>query len=206
MDHFTTLSDYRTRVADIYAAVRQAPEPSVAWATWRSSRDTLFATHPQSPLEPADRSHGYQAPFLPYDPAFRVSAPLMELPSAHGPAVDITHSGAGKTPFTPVGTVSGVLPTGSFALTVYWLNSYGGGLFLPFRDATNGAGTYGGGRYLLDTVKSADLGSDRRGLVLDFNFAYHPSCVHSSQWSCPLAPVENHLAIGVPAGEQLCSD
>jgi uncharacterized protein (DUF1684 family) len=206
MDHFTTLSDYRTRVADLYAQVRQNPEPPGAWATWRSSRDILFSTHPQSPLEPADRPGGYQAPFLPYDPAFRVSAPLMESVSADGPSVNIAHSDTGKTPFAPVGTVSGVLPTGPFSLTVYWLDSYGGGLFVPFRDTTNGTGTYGGGRYLLDTVKGADLGSDDRGLVLDFNFAYHPSCVHSYQWSCPLAPPENHLAIDVPAGEQLGSE
>jgi hypothetical protein len=84
-----------------------------------------------------------------------------------------------------------------------WLNAYGGGVFVPFRDATNGAATYGGGRYLLDTVKGADLGHNGDAMVLDFNYAYHPSCVHSLQWSCPLAPPGNTLDIEVTAGERL---
>ncbi len=57
---------------------------------------------------------------------------------------------------------------------------------------------------MLDTAKGADLGSaGTGGVVLDFNFAYHPSCVHSSQWSCPLAPPENHLRVAIEAGERL---
>jgi len=92
------------------------------------------------------------------------------------------------------------LPIGR--LEVYWLDAYGGGLFLPFRDATSGTTTYGGGRYLLDTIKGADLGSTEAGaLVLDFNFAYHPSCHYHHRWSCPLAPRENHLTVPIEAGE-----
>ena len=94
------------------------------------------------------------------------------------------------------------------ALTLYWLDGYGGGLFLPFADATSGAttagaATYGGGRYLLDTAKGADLGSRRGRLILDFNFAYHPSCVYSDHWSCPLAPTTNRLNIAIGSGECL---
>ena len=88
-------------------------------------------------------------------------------------------------------------------LTAYWLQEYGGGVFLPFRDATAGSGTYGGGRYLLDTAKGADLGSSGDRVVLDFNFAYHPSCVHDPRWSCPLAPTDNALTMTVNAGERL---
>src|SRR5438094_612159 len=80
---------------------------------------------------------------------------------------------------------------------------YGGGVFLPFRDATSGRTTYGGGRYLLDTAKGADLGVRSDELVLDFNFAYHPSCVHDSTWTCPLAPLENRLAAPIDAGERM---
>ncbi|HVM10097.1 MAG TPA: DUF1684 domain-containing protein [Acidimicrobiales bacterium] len=84
------------------------------------------------------------------------------------------------------------------------LEGYGGGLFLPFRDATAGDTTYGGGRYLLDTVKGADLGSTGSGdLVLDFNFAYHPSCAHDPRWSCPLAPPGSRLDVRMEAGERL---
>jgi uncharacterized protein (DUF1684 family) len=82
---------------------------------------------------------------------------------------------------------------------------YAGGLFLPFRDATNGTETYGAGRYLLDTAKSADLGggSEPGSLVLDFNFAFHPSCAFDPKWSCPLAPPENRVDVRIEAGERL---
>jgi uncharacterized protein (DUF1684 family) len=62
---------------------------------------------------------------------------------------------------------------------------------------------YGGGRYLLDTVKGADLGVTGTGeLVLDFNYAYNPSCAHDARWSCPLAPPENVVPVAIRAGER----
>jgi uncharacterized protein (DUF1684 family) len=79
-------------------------------------------------------------------------------------------------------------------------------VFLPFRDATSGTTSYGGGRYLWDSVKGADLGSADEELVLDFNYAYHPSCVYDPRWSCPLAPRDNWLGIPVEAGERLSGD
>jgi len=89
------------------------------------------------------------------------------------------------------------------SLSVFWLNEYSGGIFIPFRDATSDKETYGGGRYLWDSAKGADLGIDGDELNLDFNFAYHPSCVYDPIWSCPLAPQDNWLSIPVNAGEQL---
>jgi hypothetical protein len=86
-------------------------------------------------------------------------------------------------------------------LEVSWLAAYGGGAFLSFRDATSGKESYGGGRYLLDTVKGADLGEDDGKLVLDFNFAYNPSCSYDPGWVCPLAPPANRLPVAVEAGE-----
>ena len=79
---------------------------------------------------------------------------------------------------------------------------YGGGIFLPFGDLTCGRETYGGGRYLLDTIKHADLGHEDAGLVIDFNYAYNPSCAYSPRWSCPLTPPENRLPVAIPVGEQ----
>jgi hypothetical protein len=87
------------------------------------------------------------------------------------------------------------------SLELYWLEAYGGGVFLPFADTTSGRETYGAGRYLLDTVKGADLGGDDRALVLDFNFAYNPSCSYDDRWACPLAPPANRLDVRVEAGE-----
>lgn len=93
-------------------------------------------------------------------------------------------------------------PHGPAALSLYWIEGYGGGLFLPFRDHTSGAETFGGGRYLYDTIKGADLGSGERSIVLDFNYAYNPSCAYDERWVCPLAPPENALPFAVRAGER----
>jgi uncharacterized protein (DUF1684 family) len=93
-----------------------------------------------------------------------------------------------------------VLP-GLGSLDVWWLSGYGGGLFLPLKDATSGHDSYGGGRYVLDTVKGADLGGSSDGLVIDLNFAYQPSCAYDEAWACPLPGPGNALALPVPVGE-----
>jgi uncharacterized protein (DUF1684 family) len=81
------------------------------------------------------------------------------------------------------------------------MSGYAGGIFVPFRDPTSGSATYGAGRYLLDTVKGADLGGTESTLVLDFNFAYNPSCAYDARWAWPLAPPGNRLALAVRVGE-----
>jgi uncharacterized protein (DUF1684 family) len=88
-------------------------------------------------------------------------------------------------------------------LAVWWLAQYGAGLFVPLRDATAGNETYGGGRYLLDTAKGADLGGAGGAPVLDLNFAYHPSCRYDARWQCALGPDGNRLDVAVRAGERL---
>ena len=73
-------------------------------------------------------------------------------------------------------------------------------LFVPFLDATSGHETYGAGRYL-------DLEPDDDGTyTLDFNLAYHPSCVYDFRFSCPLTPAENRLPVRIEAGERLSAD
>ena len=94
------------------------------------------------------------------------------------------------------------------AVTLWWLEQYAGGLFLPLRDGTAGAAdpaaaSYGGGRYLLDTAKGADLGARDGRLVVDLNFLYHPSCRYDDAWLCPLAPPENTVAARVEVGERM---
>ncbi len=88
-------------------------------------------------------------------------------------------------------------------LDLWSFEQYGGGLFLPLKDATAGDTSYGAGRYLLDTAKGADLGGSDGRLVVDLNFAYHPSCRYDDRWQCPLAPPGNVLSAAVRAGERL---
>ncbi|MBW3666251.1 MAG: DUF1684 domain-containing protein [Actinobacteria bacterium] len=191
------LWDYRRRVSEIYARVREG-QGIGAWERWREERDQLFAHHPQTPIEATVRFTGL--PYFPYDPGWRITGALLP---EEDETLDVGHSGEGATSFLRVGTVQFEAKGRAGRLGLYWLTGYGGGVFLPFRDLTNGDLTYGGGRYLLDSAKGADLGHDGDLIVLDFNYAYHPSCVHSSRWSCPLAPAENRLDFPVTAGERL---
>src|SRR5579862_9336724 len=130
-----------------------------------------------------------------YDPAWRFPA---ELEPAEPETRRIGSSGEEPVTFTRFA----IARFGGQELEVFWLDAYGGGLFLPFRDATAGAETYGAGRYLLDTVKGADLGTVDGRILLDFNFAYNPSCAYDPKWACPLAPPANRLTIPISAGEK----
>ena len=195
-DPLLDLLDYRRRVNDMYDAVRSLRErdPSAAHRLWRDHRDELFRSHPQSALPESDRAAFRGLPYHEYDPAFAFTATVHPLPRE---SYDVDTSTGGVIRFVRFGAVD--LPIGT--LEVLWLDEYSGGVFLPFRDATSGKTTYGGGRYLLDTAKGADLGSSGDRLVLDFNFAYHPSCVYDPKWTCPLAPLSNRLTAAVEAGE-----
>ena len=191
--------DWRRRVFALYAAVRQSDSPEEAHELWRIERDDLMARHPATPLLPDDRALFEGLPIAPYDPQWRFERPI--LPAEPG-GFEFATGTDGVVPFERVGRVE-IPDAGS--LDVWRLKSYGGGLFIPVRDALAGrpGGTYGGGRYLIDTIKGADLGTDaeRGTIVLDFNFAYNPSCAYDPAWACPLAQPGNALRVEVPVGE-----
>ena len=195
------LLDYRRQVADLYASVRATPPGELTWLRWREQRDALFATHPQSAIPPEQRAVFEGLAYFDYDPTWRVTA---SLEPTGGDPLAISHSTEGATTAHLFAFAHFTRHATEHTLPLYWLDEYSGGLFLPFRDATSGAESYGGGRYLLDTAKGADLGGPTNGqLVLDFNYAYHPSCAHDPDWSCPLAPRENWLDLPIQAGERL---
>lgn len=192
------LLDWRRRVAALYADVRRSAEhdPEAALRRFRERRDALFRDHPESPLGPAARADFTGLAYWPYDPAMRFEVAVESRPLGRRVATSIT---GGGFPLRCIGLVH--LPMGD--LEVYWIDVYGGGVFLPFRDLTAGAETYGAGRYVLDTVKGADLGGSVGRLIVDFNYAYHPSCAYAARWDCPLAPPANRLPVAIRAGERL---
>jgi len=194
------LLDWKRRVFELYAQVRSAGDPEAAWDLWRSARDDLFATHPQSPIPPEQGDEFGGLSYFDYDAAFRV---LAEVEPAEHEALDIGASAGGSYRFTRFAVARFEVAGRPLGLDVFWLEGYGGGVFVPFRDATAGRETYGAGRYLLDTVKGSDLGATDDGeLVFDFNFAYNPSCSYDPQWVCPLAPPGSRLEIDIRAGER----
>lgn len=183
------LADYRAAVARIYLT-------ATGLADFRAQRDTLFATHPQSPI--ADRESFAGLPYFPPAEEFVAEATLREAPGT----IDIDTGGPdGVCHYDRVG----ILDTPWGELSLWWLAAYGGGLFLPVRDTTCGPETYGGGRYLTDTVKGThgrgvELLSETR-VRLDLNYLYNPSCAYDDRWLCPLAPPENRLDVPIRAGE-----
>ncbi|MBW6455233.1 MAG: DUF1684 domain-containing protein [Trueperaceae bacterium] len=252
MSGYVSLLDYRRRVHELYARIRRAGTASpVAFADFVATRDALFGRHPQSPLPEGRRAAFAGLAYHPYDPGLRFVVPLdVEVPRTRH---EMRLADDGVVALERFARVEVPFPTGTARLSLFWIGGYGGGIFLPFRDATNGATSYGGGRYLLDTIKGADLGyegadlgyegadlgfegadlgyegadlgyegadlgfegaalrydgagagTSAGGIVLDFNYAYHPSCAYDARWDCPLAPPENRLDVAVNAGERLC--
>jgi uncharacterized protein (DUF1684 family) len=198
-----SLLDWKRRIFELYASIRADPDPGRAWRRWRETRDELFRSHSQSPLPPAERRGFGGLPYFDYDPALRV---LGAVETAEPERREIATSGEHPYAFTRFARARFELGGGEHTLDLYWLDGYGGGVFLSFADATSGRETYGACRYLLDTVKGSDLGESDGSLVLDFNFAYNPSCAYDPRWVCPLAPPGNRLAAPVRAGERVRSD
>jgi uncharacterized protein (DUF1684 family) len=190
------LLDWRRRVSALYAEVRAAEDPEKAWRRWREVRDELFAKHPQSPM-PAGTRH--RVTYFDYDPGCRVTA---EIEAAEPQDMSLPGSAGATFGATRFANASFRIQNQDLNLGLYWLEGYAGGLFLSFRDATSGSETYGACRYLLDTVKGADLGTEGDRLILDFNYSYNPSCSYDPRWACPLAPPDNRMAIPVKAGER----
>lgn len=192
--------------AEMYSAVRSAPKAGqlVAWQDWRARRNNLFKHHQQSPLEEKQKDRFQALRYFDFDPDWRVLGHLTAATDGKSYQVSLGEDSAFH--FTRIATIHFSVKNTIAELSLYWIEGYGGGLFLPFRDATNGITTFGGGRYLFDTIKGADLGTDVDAIVLDFNYAYNPSCAYHPRWVCPLSPPENNLQFPVTAGEMVFQD
>ena len=200
MDH-EALLDYRRSVSEMYARAREKDvNPAVRSERFRRERAELFRHHPQSPLSEEALDRFGTPRYYDYDPALRH---LLTVDYGVEPEVmEVQLQEDGLMRLQRFGTVRFPVEGTEHMLSLFWVSGYGGGVLLPFRDATSGEETYGGGRYVLDTIKHADLGSEDGRLVVDFNFAYNPSCAYDPRWHCPLAPIENHLSVEIRAGEK----
>jgi len=198
-----SLAAWRRTVAGLYADLRAlaATDPRRAAIAFRDARDRLFREDSESPIAQVARANWPGASWFPYDPAWRTVGVVRRI--AQQTTFEIPLAADGVTRCTRVANVDFQLAAVRGTLALYWFEGYGGGLWLPFADASNGVSTYGGGRYLYDTIKGADIGASESEFVLDFNFAYNPSCAYDACWSCPLPPAENRLAFAVEAGERM---
>ncbi len=208
MSNYLDLYDYRCRVASLYQARNQATlageDPGAIMQRFRAGRDQLFARHPQSALDEEQRRSFGGLHYFPYQPDLRFEVTIdTDVPSTR---LNVTMNADEMMTMTTVGQVHFKVGNEPVILSIYWLDIYGGGLFLPFRDMTCPHESYGGGRYLFDTIKGSNFLSIKNAhgltqIVLDFNYAYNPSCAYNYQWVCPLAPPENRLTVAIRAGE-----
>jgi hypothetical protein len=170
-----------------------------AIAAFRADKDEFFRTSHGSPIPAAERGAFDGLPYFPVDGELRFDdLPLEPYAGSEPVAFEIPTSDGRLRPAARAGVLHFPLEGEVRTLTAYTFAGAGNeSLFVPFLDATSGRETYGAGRYL--DVDVEDDGS----YSLDFNLAYHPSCVYDPKFSCPLTPAENRLPVRVEAGERL---
>ena len=171
-----------------------------AVAEFRADKDRFFRSAPNSPIPEAEREAFDGLPYYPIDPSLRYDELLLE-PYAGGEPVsfEIPTSDGRTRAAERAGVFHFPVSGAEQTLTAYVFEGDGSteSLFVPFVDATGGNETYGAGRYL-------DIEREEDGTYsIDFNLAYHPSCVYDMKFSCPLTPAENRLSVPIRAGERL---
>jgi uncharacterized protein (DUF1684 family) len=171
-----------------------------AVAEFRADKDEFFKTNAGSPIPPEERDAFAGLPYFPVNEGLVFDGLGLEPYDGDEPtSFQIPTSDDRLRPARRAGTFTFDVDGEPRRLTAYELEgAHGdGSVFVPFLDATSGRETYGAGRYL-------DLEPDDDGTyTIDFNLAYHPSCVYSPRFSCPLTPAENRLPIRIEAGERL---
>jgi len=173
-----------------------------AVAGFRAEKDEYFRHAHDSPIPAAERESFTGLPYFPVDESLRFeglklepyggSEPThFEIPTSDGKLRDAQRAGVFRF---DIGGVTHVLTGYTFA------KEPSDTVFVPFQAGTTGQESYGAGRYI-------DVYAEEDGTyALDFNLAYHPSCVYDARFSCPLTPSENRLPIRIEAGERLPAD
>jgi uncharacterized protein len=169
---------------------------------FRADKDAYFRSGSGSPVPAAERASFAGIPYYPVSVDWVVDDLALEPYEGDEPVrFEIPTTDGRLRPAERAGIFRFRLAGAEHTLTAYRLASstgeVGDSLFVPFLDATSGTETYGAGRYL-------DLEPEEDGTyILDFNLAYHPTCVYDPRFSCPLTPAENRLPVRIEAGERL---
>jgi uncharacterized protein (DUF1684 family) len=168
---------------------------------FRAAKDAMLRSSPESPLTPEAKAKFTGLPYYPIDPAFHVPARLHEDRSGEPVVIELQTSTDELRRMKRVGTLGFTINGATYSLTAFAdaNTNVVTRLFVPFGDLTSGTETYRGGRYL-------DLDRTPTGLYdLDFNHAYHPYCVYTPSYVCPVPPRENRLQVAIRSGERLPS-
>ena len=163
-------------------------------AGYRHRRDHFFGSHDHSPLTAEQRAKFTGLDYFPEREDLVLALDLDESGDTVGEEVVLDTTDGQHKHFFRAGVVRFEVDGQPVELTM--LRDERGGLFLPFRDASAGQGTYEVGRYL----EPQRLPDGR--LHVDLNYAYNPFCAYGSGWSCPIPPEENRIGVTIPAGER----
>ena len=200
-----SLINWRREIFSIYDEVRSEEDGIVAWNIWKDKREKLFKFHFESPTFDPNKQSGFNdVPVLySYNQKFSLFSKFEQISNSE--IIQLNTDEYSITRLKPFIKTTNLRDFLGIELTVFKIEGYGGGLFLPFTDSgcKSGGAHYEGGRYLIDTVKGADLGELKTDeLRLDFNFSYNPSCSYNSKWTCPILKDYNRISILVDAGEK----
>jgi uncharacterized protein (DUF1684 family) len=166
---------------------------------YRADKDDVYRRSPRSPVPEAERAAFPGIPYFDVDEDWVFDELRLEPYEGSEPtSFQIPTTDGQLRPAERAGVLRFDVDGTPAALTAYrFAGDAAGRLFVPFLDGTTGTESYGAGRYL-------DLEREDDGTyVIDFNLAYHPSCVYDPRFSCPLTPAENRLPMRIEAGERL---
>jgi len=166
---------------------------------YREARNRFFKEHPRSPLDDSQRSTFKALTYYPIDPKYRFEGKIerykYHIMNPKYYANFLTNKGVKKR-YIRYGRARFQINANAFVVQLY--KSPGSDhLFIPFKDKTNGDGTYGGGRYL-----DAEIIMPGYKTVIDFNLSYNPSCVYNEKYICIIPPDENNFDLEIKAGEK----
>ncbi len=197
-----SLLDWRRKISNIYSDVRSKTNLENAWQEWLRKRKNLFYFHRESPISHLNKNNEI-INFYPYNQKFLFFVNLKKIINSN--TIELHIGKDGKARIFPYYRTVGLKKSLFTELIIYKFEGYAGGLFLPFKDlgCLNNENHYEGGRYLIDTMKGADLGVNKDNkLMLDFNFSYNPSCAYNNSWVCPILNNKNFVKIFIDAGEK----
>jgi uncharacterized protein (DUF1684 family) len=163
---------------------------------FREKKDRFFKEDPNSPLKESDKKKFKGLIYYPIDLKYAMIGSIEKYPIEPKPLYIIlpTNKEVGRK-YVKYGRFKFKWEGKEYTLHLY--RPLGGGeLFLPFKDKTSEAETYPRGRYLyIEPITEGKV-------LIDFNRAYNPFCEFNEKYTCPFAPEENWLLIGVRAGEK----
>ena len=185
-------------LAGVFPAKAQPENAASEVERSRRMRDESFRRANETPLTGADFSKFKGLEYFAVNAGFIVKARLEKTADTQIFMLPTSTGTARK--YFKYGVLTFEIDGRSFSLNAYQSEAAakkGTYLFVPFRDLTNGAETYGAGRYLDIRIPA---GAE---VTVDFNFAFNPSCAYGNeQFSCALPPKENFLQIEIKAGEK----